>query len=412
MKNKLWLSAVAVIFAIGAGGVIYTRQTIESQSIEQPLTADASSIKVTPKTVPELIADQIQSGDISCPASDTLTYEACLLFQGALGTWQRVDMPYECPDVVGDKFEKSQLSPKPGRKLSPNDALRATKSACFGYLYAIAVANLTPIIISTSNRTFQMATDHKFIEPGSDATLCVIARHGICGNHAAVGQALFEKAGIEARPLEFYYEADGQRLSHIIVEAHIDGHWRPVDTTYGAYWPSSQLDQPFRLTSTEELLGKTEKKIGPTWNEALLPYGFYSSISKPNYFNYLEANADVIRGNAGDITLKIVSNKGSETFSNLPNFIGDNKADNKFNDLKFRLKSDKYKYRLTLDVLGSAFSTSDPVFICIDQSCEQYSKEKSEYIFNVQKPSSLYLKTKMDVAYVVVKSLDWSVVSN
>lgn len=414
MKTKSWFISIVLSLTVGAGGgyAIHALQLTKPETNQLPLKATEESDSVGSKLLPEIIASQLKSGDFSCPKDDLLTYEACLLFQGALGTWQRVDMPEECPSIVGDDFDNSQLSPTPERNLSENDALRAAKSACFGYLYAIQVANLTPVIVSTSNRTFQMAPGHKFNEPGSDASLCVSARHGICGNHAAVGLALFKKAGIAARPLEFYYQDNGQRLSHIIVEAYIDGDWRPVDTTYGAYWPSLQIDKPFRLVGTDELLEGKKGKFKPTWNEVLLPYGFYSKISNPKYFNYLDPHADVIRGNTGTITLQIVTDKGNEVFGNLPNFIGDNKADNNFDGLEFRLKSNNDKYHLTVKILGAAFSSEDPAFICIDQSCLQYSSEKIEYAFDVQNPSKLYLKTKMDVAYIIMKSFDWKVVSN
>lgn len=61
------------------------------------------------------------------------------------------------------------------------------------------------------------------------------ARAGICGNHAAIALEMFNKAGFEARYVEFYYQ-DDVRLSHIIPEVLIDGAWRAIDKTYGAYW--------------------------------------------------------------------------------------------------------------------------------------------------------------------------------
>jgi hypothetical protein len=45
--------------------------------------------------------------------------------------------------------------------------------------------------------------------------LCVEARNGICETHAAVGLLLFEKAGFQWRPVEFYYE-DKKQLNHVV----------------------------------------------------------------------------------------------------------------------------------------------------------------------------------------------------
>ena len=408
-----FLVLIATVFALGAGGVyaINALHTTKIESIRDMQGANENVDSLISKTLPELVANQIRSGDTICPKLDALTYEGCLLFQGTLGIWQRLGMPEKCPIIIDDDLQKSPRSPNEGMNISPDDALRAPKSACFGYLYAVHVANVTPIIVSTANRVFQMATGHKFIEPGSDALACVIARHGICGNHAAVALALFEKAGLVARPVEFYYRYGGKRHSHIIAEVYIDGDWRPVDITYSAYWPSTQIGQPFRLITTSELLSQKKIKQKPTRNEALFPYGIYSKIAKKDYFNYISSNADVIRGNTGEISLKITKNRGSENFEHLPNFIGDNKSDNQFKGLEFRLFNGSGKYRLTVNVSGSAFSSGDVAFICINQSCEQYSSDKLEYKFEVERPSKLYLKTEMDVAYVVMKSLRWEVVS-
>lgn len=415
MRSKTAFTSIALSFTLGAwvGYGINALQTKSQESNKQTQLINQNTDSVTSKNLPELIADQIKSGYTSCPKSDVITYEACLLYQGALGTWQSIGMPDECPVVVGDDFQKFPRSPSEVIKLSPDHVLKAAKSACFGYLYSIRVANLTPVIVSTSNYSFQKATSHKFSKPGSDAVLNVMARYGICGNHAAVGKALFEKAGFVARTIEFYYADKDQRLSHIIVEAFIDGNWRPIDTTYGAYWSSLELDQPFRLITTDELISSNQNKLKPTWNQALLPHGFYSTISRQNYFNYLGSGADIVRGNAGVITIKIKHDTGKENFSHLPNFIGDNNADSQVDGIKFRLISDKGRnYRLTVNVSGSAFSSNDAASICIDISCEPYSKEKTKYEFIVQNPSQLFIKTDMDVAYVVMKSLDWEVVPN
>lgn len=233
MRTKAWFISIALSLVLGAGGGWYFQG---HENIKQNAADQAPKNNELQLSLPELIANQIESGHLACPHDDPLTREACLLFQGALGTWQRVNMPDVCPDVVADAISPPELSAAAGRRITKHDVLRANQAPCFGFLYAIGIANLTPVLVSTSNRTFQMAPGHSFVEPGSNTNLCVLARHGICGNHAAVGLALFDRAGIAARPLEFYYSANQQRLSHIIVEAKIGGDWRPIDTTYGAYW--------------------------------------------------------------------------------------------------------------------------------------------------------------------------------
>ena len=133
-----------------------------------------------------------------------------------------------------------------------------------------------------------MASGFEFTEPGSNPILCVQARYGSCGNQTAVGIAFFKRVGFDARGLEFYYSQDGQRGSHKIVEAHIGGKWRPIDTTYGACWHNAVPRAPFELIATDRLIGGDKKGFKQKWNVAWLPYGSFSS---PNVFNYLTSDS-------------------------------------------------------------------------------------------------------------------------
>ena len=225
-----------------------------------------------------------------------------------------------------------------------------------------------------------------------------------------MGVAFLENAGFRARPIEFYYLFNGERLSYITPEVMIDGKWRLIDTTYGAYWTSESFDSPFELLSSDELLAGSPALL--SYNEALMPFGVSSILFQTNYFSYLSSKPDVIRGGTGEITLDLTSRAGSENFLHKPNFVGDNIPDHRSGGIQFRLLSKNANYRLTVNVSAAAISNDAKTFLCIDESCEKYSDEKREYIFVVKKPSKLHLKTAADVAYVVLKSLDWKVISN
>lgn len=259
-----------------------------------------------------------------------------------------------------------------------------------------------------------MASGKPFFEPGSDPSLCVEARHGICGNQAALGVALFEVAGFKSRAVEFYYY-DKQRLSHIIPEVLIDGGWRPVDTTYGAYWASSVPGKPFSLMALDDLLhhgmawAKRDAKL--LNNSALLPYGIYSAISRPDYFGYLKPGASILRGGKGEISLSLNDKKGIEKFINLPNYIGDNKADGESAGVSFKLDAAPGKYSVTINISASAIGEKGPVSICIDKKCTAFSGENKTYRIVAINPSSLYLKSEMDVAYIVLASIEWEMVN-
>lgn len=409
MKSKGWMILILLNLAVGVGSGYAIRALHESR---MPLKEVERLDSADSKLIPYIIAAQFQSGDFLCPKDNALNYEACLAFQGTLGIWQRAGLTEHCPDILDPRLpsefqtKNALITPK----ITPKVVLGATNSPCFGYLYAINVANTVPILIRTANRVFQLEVVKNFQEPGSNATLCLSARFGSCGNHVATALAFFEKAGFKARPVEFYYEYEGKRLSHIIPEVWIDGNWRMIDSTFGAYWIERRPGVQFKLLSTDEIL--SEKLKTDFYNTALLPYGFYSVVSKTNDFSYISEKSDVIRGGNGKVTLILKGQQGSENFLHKPNYIGDNVSDHQSGGIQFRLSSKKAKYRFIVKVSAAAISNDAIAFICINESCEKYSDHKREYSFYVQDPSKLYLKTDIDVAYVVLKSLDWKVISN
>lgn len=387
---------------------------------------NADALSASDASIPEFVAQQIRSGNLTCPADEPLTYEACLLYQGALGAWMTAGMPDECPAVIGEsqapaaqgngKIAHSEGdhaasevdSRKPFARFTAGDASRARNSPCFGYLYAIGVANTVPILASTSNRAFRMISGIKFDDPGSDANLCLIARNGICGNQAALGISLFQKAGLEARPLEFYYSIEGKRRSHVIVEAFIDNDWRPIDTTYGAYWIDPTPGKPFALISTETLVEGTPGRALVKWNDALSPYGFFAAISRQDVFSYLTSDPDIIRGGRGEVRIEIAGDAGSERLRDKPSFIGyhDNELQRQGISYLFVGKNDGH-LTVEVTVAGFEFSGGSPE-ICIDQQCQPLSAEQKTYKFRALEPKRLHLQASGDLAYVVLASVAWS----
>lgn len=412
MNAKRLLILIVLSLAVVAGGyATHALQSTKPEASQPPLKTVESPSSTLPKPLAELIAEQIKSGVVTCPNDDLLTYEACLLFQGALGVWQREGLTENCSNVIHPRYPPQLSKPESEDvRISSEDVLKAAETPCFGHLYAINVANTTPILVSTANRTFQIAAAPNFLKPGSDPELCLSLRHGICGNHSAVAIAFFKRAGFKARPVEFYYEYKGSRLGHITPEVWIDGDWRLIDSTYGAYWIDEKPGVPFELMPTEKVLASKPKTY--FYNSALLPFGFRSVTGNTNYFSYISERADIIRGGSGEIMLTLKGQQGSENFLHKPNFVGDNIPDGQVTGLLFRLVSKNAKYRLTVNVSAAAISNGAKAFICIDELCEKYSDDKREYSFNVQRPSKLYLKTDADVAYAVLKSLDWKVLSN
>lgn len=391
-----------------------TQLTVAPQLLaEQPqnlsaTSANHSTTPVTPTgTLAELVAGQIRTMDMQCPSTDALSFEACLLYQGALGIWNTMGRPHDCPPTLSGLKPLVPDANASDGWLRPDDALRAPTSPCFAYLYAIQVANATPVLVSTSARVFQMVSGIRSVEPGSDAIACLQARQGICGNQAAVGLSLFEKAGFKARPLEFYYERRGVRLSHIIPEVLVGARWHPIDTTYGAYWMRHAPGKPFALSTLEEILEKpTSVKL--VHNRALLPYGLYAAISHPEPFGYLTRSADIVRGGVGTVQLALRGRKGVETFADKPNFLGDNVADGlNAGGINYALDMEPGVYALTVNVTALAVSGNQSIQLCVDDVCQTVASGEQKLEFEVKRPKNVYVRSDTDVAYAVLASIEW-----
>lgn len=329
-------------------------------------------------------------------------YEACLLYQGALATWQTVGYPDVCPNISNGPVSGQSAN----KKVTREDALRAPTVACFSHLYATQVATAVPILISSSDREF-LNLNGTFAEPGANPDLCIEARHGICGNQTWVGIELLKLADLKARPVEFYYSDEGQRLNHVIPEVLIDGGWRPIDTTYGGYWIDGTPGVPFALRTLEEILDKSRTGTKLMRNRALMPYAFYEKTRQFDSFGYLNADAAVIRGGEGTIPLSLASKRGSETFLDIPNFLGDNVHDGNSIGVSYKLNAPIGNYKVTVNVAGAAQEGDQPVRICLDDACRNFSRDQQQYQFLARQPKSLTLKSDADVAYVVLRSIEW-----
>ena len=142
-------------------------------------------------------------------------------------------------------------------------------------------------------------------------------------------------------------------------------------------------------------------------NNALLPYALYSEVVPQNPFGYLEGTASILRGGVGSITLTLSNPVGKEVFDQKPNYIGDNLPDDKSDGVSYTFGSRDGEYQIQLKV--SAIGGNEQlIYICIDTSCINYSKEIDSYKFSVHNPKRLYIKSDQDVGYVVLSSIDWN----
>ena len=77
------------------------------------------------------------------------------------------------------------------------------------------------------------------------------------------------------------------------------------------------------------------------------------------------------------MAIPIFGNNGIEKFAHKENFVGDNNVDSVFGGVQFRLTGDNLSaLTIKISVSGSLFSNDDQVYLCIDQECSPFSKEK------------------------------------
>jgi hypothetical protein len=350
--------------------------------------------------VENAILEHLQRNDENIDQSETslVLKETILAFQASLGLWRH---------ITKEQDPRSDL-----------DVERALKCDVFKQMFAVSVANRIPILVNAANEVFKITLGDRYVSPGNNENAYLQTRRGICGHQAAVALKMFELAGIEARPVEFYYLFNGQRLSHIVPEVFIGSEWRLIDTTYGAFWrktrsalwSKAKKRSFFELASTDDVLAGRDAEL--VWNQALFPYSVLPvSLTNPDPFNYLSCGPDVLRGNAGSITISLLSDHGSIQFRDLPNFIGDNRQDEQKKEVNYRLvvRPDQ-NVRITLHTLGAAFSADKDASIRIGDSVVPYSPRQKVYQFDVVNPARMSIDTEMDVAYVVLDRLEWAYV--
>ena len=358
-----------------------------------------------PTKLARMISEQLLAGrQVQCTRDSEVFYEACLLYQGAFGYWRGTSFTPNCGDGLSNGL----------RPLSPEQlaekALQAPANTCFASVYAVAVANTVPILVSTLNQWFQRVLRDGYENPGSDAERCLTLRYGLCGNHTSLALALFEEAGLTARPVQVFYENKGLRLNHIAPEVRIGDEYRYVDTTYGAYWTKRDRAASFDLATLDEVRAMRNPSKRAVWNAALAPYSIPRTTAAAEYdpFDYLSAsNASIIRGYQGTIRLAFNGLSGSEPFKDIPNYLGDNQNDGRSAGVDFAIAAARGRYEIKLRTLATAVTNFAPASVCVNDVCQFAPAEAGELTFAVKDPRRLHIQSEADAAYVVMESLSW-----
>lgn len=359
------LLALLAVLAVGCASA---QEQATTTTPADPITTTA------PVPLVDLVAQQVEGGDTACPAEGPkIAYEACLLFQGAMYLY--------------------------GGEISAATVMSAAKDPRFQNLYAIAVVRATPILSSSNNYGFHSRIlGDSFEKPGSDPEVCLQVRYGICGNQSSVALGLLEQAGIPSRRVEFYYQdpLTGDRNSHVTVEAWIGGAWRYLDTTYGSYWPEDGNART--VASLDDVLAMDRVRETVFRNDLLAFTYDLSAVNHPA-FEYLEVDADILRGGIGVLHLDM-SRGESESFQNIPNYVGDNRSDAKTAGIEMLVKvADPTIY---VDVRASVGVGS----LCADEVCIPLEGGSQVMAFQTDRDEvRLWVESAEDVTYAVLSSL-------
>ena len=320
----------------------------------------------------EAIATQIElatASTFNCDFETVVLSEACHLFKTSLY------ITYGTP--------------------TPDDVRNAHTDPAFQQNYAIAVVNAVPIIVSRSVYELSVIAIHDYVAAGVNAEETLGSGAGQCGNKTYVALALFEAAHIEARTIQFWYTLDGDatdRSNHSFVEVLVSDEFKPLDTTYGAYW----VREDGSMATTSEM---TIDNV--IWNQALhyASPSFLGDIRFPMVpFEYLfaKSRANVTQGGHGEITYYLEETQ----ILHIPAFIGDNEADGYTGGTSFNVEGQG-----TTTVTVSAYAGADAQ-ICLDGNCEPITAAGGTFSFDNAGNGNLHIDGFEDVAYAVITSIE------
>lgn len=308
------------------------------------------------------LIEKLKKNDFSCSGFSPLQTQACLLYVAAKG-----DMAGQNPEAY----------------------------------YAIEAMNAVPQIASSARYSIELySLKEKFKIPDNNGEAIAESNVGICGHHATLFLEFMRLMEIPARPVQFYYSANGVRYSHIAAEAFIDGQWRYFDTTWAAFFLKDKND-PFSFASIEELL----KGVPVTrFANAAQGWAYQAHALGVDVFDYLTSTPSVVYGyDSGTIKISnITPDTQKIDLSNLPNVIGDNNSDGPFEGIRYSFGPLPGTYAINVKVKASACNDETATF-CVDNSCQSIRTDIS--FDSVKNPGSVYVKSTQNVCYIVLDSI-------
>ena len=107
-KSQIVIALCLLIFGIGMGFLINMKIKIQASQVSN-IESDIP--------IPKLVENQIRTNDFTCPNTDPLTYEACLLYQSALGIWANSGYMEYCKAGVDDNLVSYPIGVETRKKI-------------------------------------------------------------------------------------------------------------------------------------------------------------------------------------------------------------------------------------------------------------------------------------------------------
>ena len=232
------------------------------------------------------------------------------------------------------------------------------------------------------------------------SNLCVIQKHGICGNHQDLLRRVLEFVDIPSRYIGIYYTTERfGRLNHAASEVYIGDHWRYFDVTWSTIW----LSEPGDLTSLVSIqdLVRQPNKYTRLSNELDIWFQ-YQYAEDINPFGYLDPTGHlaVIKDQEG--TLNFDPNEG---FQHIPNYVGTNDGKNTGVTMRWTVPDRGQTLNLRLDVAGvGGCSSGGPIIL--DDAGNEYPLSVGTNLVTVPNGGSFNVKREQEeICYIVFNGI-------
>jgi hypothetical protein len=270
----------------------------------------------------------------------------------------------------------------------------------------LSALDAVPVLASSALYSYAASSDLGFKPPENLAQVLETNR-GVCGNAAELFQTVLNKLGLETRFVQFWWrDDDGNAVNHIAVEVAWNGGWHLYDPTFGAYFVAKANDE------AEALATDAARRVEyvPVVNRNNTNYRNWK-LAGLEPFDYLKRPlVDVTIGGKGAIHAYLKPDHEAlvSTFENIPNYVGDIRADGNTEGLLFLFLGVSGRFDATVTVAASAgcqFSTP-----MLNERPFPFTPGV-HVIRDVVDPSILQIKGPDDVCYLDLTSVRFDPVS-